>query len=94
MSNPEFGGLICEFPTFVQRCGVSAVQIQAVIPNPRGHEVHFAGEQSFVPVQVTEGWVLEHNPRPSDWMVFRYGAHPIVVSDVVFSHLFTPVSEV
>ena len=85
--------LICQFQPFELLCPVSAEKIQCVIPNPRGHEVHFVGDK-LVPVQVAEGWVLEFEPRPGDWMVFRTGMQPVVVGQEIFKKLFKPASEV
>lgn len=43
---------------------VWALQIKAVIPNPRGFELHFVDER-FAPHEVPAAWVEKHNPEPT-----------------------------
>lgn len=40
---------------------VSALKIKAVIPNPRGYELHFENAL-FVPMQVSTEWMMKHLP--------------------------------
>ena len=50
------------FPRYVCHKQVGALQIKAVIPNPRGFEFHFTDE-TFVPIQVSSEWLMKHLPR-------------------------------
>lgn len=47
---------------------VGALQIKAVIPSPRGAELHFVDE-TFVPIQVDAAWVAKHGPVAGDYLV-------------------------
>lgn len=42
-------------PTYERREQVQALKIKAVVPNPRGYELHFQ-DQRFCPIQVNEDW--------------------------------------
>lgn len=56
------------FPRYVCYKQVGALQIKAVIPNPRGVELHFVDE-TFVPIQMDLSWVAEHGPVAGDYLV-------------------------
>lgn len=60
--------LLIELPQYwrVQRLG--ALRIAAVIPNPRGVELHFENTR-YAPIQVSLQWVGIHIPEPGAYFV-------------------------
>jgi hypothetical protein len=40
---------------------VSALKVKALVPNPRGYELHFEDER-FCPIEVTYNWYHKHEP--------------------------------
>ena len=49
-------------PTYQCHKRVQALKIKAVVPNPRGWELHFDDDR-FVPILVSDAWVLNHAPQ-------------------------------
>lgn len=47
---------------------VSALQIERILPNPRGCELHFT-DKSFCPHQVDFVWMRKHDPVPGGYLV-------------------------
>ena len=56
------------FPRYVCHKQVGALQIKAVIPSPRGAELHFVDE-TFVPIQVDLAWAVKHAVVAGDYVV-------------------------
>jgi hypothetical protein len=48
-------------PCYQSNEQVPALKIKAVIPNPRGFELHFEDER-FAPHEVPSAWVSKHSP--------------------------------
>ena len=51
--------MIIEIPVYQWHKRVRALKIKAVVPNPRGVELHFEDER-FVPIQVGWEWVRQY----------------------------------
>lgn len=51
---------------------VQALKIAAIIPNPRGVELHF-DDQRFCPIEVGDAWVNKHAPQPGGYLVVYPG---------------------
>lgn len=47
---------------------VSALKVAAVIPNPRGAELHFS-DRRYAPHQVPNAWCARHEPREGSYLV-------------------------
>lgn len=56
-------------PTYQCHKRVQALRIKAMVPNPRGYELHFEDER-FVPVQVREGWVINNAAASGDYAIW------------------------
>lgn len=50
-----------QLPRYQCQKQVSALKIRAVVPNPRGFELHFCDER-FAPHEVRSSWVGKHSP--------------------------------
>lgn len=60
--------ILKEFPRYRCHKYVGALMIKAIIPNPRGHELHF-DDLTFVPMQVDDAWFAKHNPKAGGYLV-------------------------
>lgn len=60
--------VLIELPRYRCHKEVRALKIKAVIPNPRGFELHFDDER-FVPIEVSNEWVVKHNPYALGYFV-------------------------
>lgn len=65
-------GLLIDLPVYQSRYTVQALQIKIIIPNPRGHELHFVDER-FAPHQVSESAFYLYKVKPGDYVVFDGG---------------------
>ena len=54
-------GFTIPIPNYWRREQVQALKIKAVIPNPRGFELHFEDER-FCPVEVMADWMMQILP--------------------------------
>lgn len=70
-------------PTYQCHKQVQALKIKAIIPNPRGVELHFEDER-FCPIQFDEEWVNRHFPYPGGYVVW-YGSDNYANNYVSFS---------
>lgn len=59
---------------------VSALKIKAVIPNPRGFELHFEDER-FAPHEVPASWVAKHRSGPIDSFELLAGGYLVAYDD-------------
>lgn len=59
-------------PTYRSHKLVQALKIGAIIPNPRGVELHFEDER-FCPIEVDDAWVNKHAPQPGGYFVVYPG---------------------
>ena len=57
-----------ELPRYRCHKDVWALKIKAVIPNPRGFELHFENER-YVPHEVSSEWVVKHKPGSDGYFV-------------------------
>jgi hypothetical protein len=53
---------------------VSALKIKAIIPNPRGVELHFEDER-FAPHEVAQWWYLKHGISVGGYFVVYEDGH-------------------
>lgn len=69
---------------------IGALQIEHVIDNPRGVELHFSNRQ-FAPHQISHELRQYYNPKPGDWACFAWAGRVYIVSDEVFKRDYIPV---
>lgn len=88
-----------QLPRYQCHKQVSALKIKAVIPNPRGFELHFEDER-FAPHEVPASWVAKHRANcPIDSFELLAGGYLVAYDDVyrswspavAFESVYTPV---
>lgn len=60
--------LLIELPQYWRMQHAGALRIAAIIPNPRGVELHFENTR-YAPIQVSLQWVSIHVPEPGAYFV-------------------------
>lgn len=76
-------------PTYQCHKRVQALRIKAVVPNPRGYELHFEDDR-FCPIEVSVKGV-ESYPEPGSYMVLKEGRMPTYVDAAAFEAGYTLV---
>lgn len=69
-----------QLPRYQCHKQVSALKIKAVIPNPRGFELHFEDER-FAPHEVSASWVAKHRTGPIDSFELLAGGYLVAYDD-------------
>lgn len=69
---------------------VRALKIAAVIPNPRGFELHFENTR-FAPIQVSNRWHIDWAPAPGCYYGHAENGEPFCHAAEFFDPLYTMV---
>lgn len=78
-------------PRYRNTIEIGALQVKAIIPNPRGVELHFVDE-TFVPMQVSLSWVAASGLKEGDYLgVFEDGHMSRIPADAFECGDYTPV---
>lgn len=70
-------------PRYNSRKFIQALKIKHVIPNPRGHELHFENDR-YAPVEVTNDWVQSRKPLPGGYFVLHIDGYPTYMTGEAF----------
>lgn len=62
--------LLIDLPQYQRPQRLGALRIMAIIPNPRGIELHFEN-QRYVPIQVSLFWIAEHMPVVGGYFIVK-----------------------
>lgn len=80
-------------PTYQCHKQVQALKIKAIIPNPRGVELHFEDER-FCPIEFGDEWVNRHEPQLGGYVVWYPGDNYVSFSPAeAFEAGYTLVDE-
>lgn len=71
---------------------VSALKIAAVIPNPRGAELHF-DDRRYAPHQVANAWVARHDPCEGSYLVIYDDGYQSVSPPEAFEAGYTLIDD-
>lgn len=82
--------LLIELPQYQRAQKLGALRIAAVIPNPRGVELHFDNTR-YAPIQVSLQWVAIHIPEPGTYFVVMEDGRDGCMSADVFESECTAV---
>jgi hypothetical protein len=69
-----------QLPRYQSHKQVSALQIKAVVPNPRGFELHFV-DKRFAPHEVPAAWVAKRCPDVLGDAELLVGGYLVVYED-------------
>lgn len=65
---------IIELPRYQCHKQVWALKIKAIIPNPRGAELHFENDR-YCPFEMPAEWVDKHQPQTGGYLVVYEGGY-------------------
>lgn len=69
---------------------VRALKIAAVIPNPRGIELHFENTR-YTPIQVSNRWHIDWAPEAGGYYGQAENGEPFYLEQSAFEHAYTMV---
>lgn len=69
---------------------VRALKIAAVIPNPRGIELHFENTR-YTPIQVSNRWALDWAPEATGYYGQAENGEPFYLEASAFEHAYTMI---
>lgn len=75
-----------ELPRYSKQ--VWALKIAAIIPNPRGWELHFEDE-GYAPVEVSQDWLAKHDPQPGHYFVVNQDGPATCMPALAFERDYT-----
>lgn len=82
--------LLIELPQYQRAQKAGALRIAAIIPNPRGVELHFENTR-YAPIQVSTGWVSQHMPDVGGYFMVMEDGFDGFRSAAQFDAEYTPV---